>query len=131
MHRRTFPIEVGQRVFLVGTGNAESKPARLIPGKITKIARKYFYVAGEQYIWGGEAKFDKETFFCYDNNNNFGYDIYPSQEAWEQQLDYESKLYQVRNALKRYDNKLRYSSLCSIYNLLVNDGLIADHKHFW
>lgn len=124
MKHRTFPIKVGQLVYLVGTGNAAVKPPRLIPGTITKIARKYFYVAVEHYIWGHEAKFDKETFFCYNHDNNFGYDIYPSQEAWEQQVDYEEKLYQVLNALKRYDYELQYSSLCSIHDLLVQDGLI-------
>lgn len=128
MHRRTFPIEVGQRVYLVGTGNAAVKPARLITGKITKIARKYFYVEGEQYIWGKEAKFLKDTFYCYDHDNNFGYEIYPSKEAWEHEVDYETKTYQVLNALKRHDYKLQYSSLISIYNLLVQDGLISCEK---
>lgn len=128
MQKRIFPIEVGQQVYLVGTGNAAVKPPRLIPGRITKIARKYFYVSCEQYIWGREAKFDKETFSCYDMDNNFGYDIYPSEEAWEQQIDNEAKLYQVLNALKRYDYKLQYSSLLSIHNLLVQDGLISCEK---
>lgn len=94
MKNRKFPIEVGQEVVLEPTGNYvriyNEKPQK---GRITKIARKYFYVdLGPRWL----AKFELETFNGYDQDNNAGWIIWPTEEAYNRAKELDKKLEFIR-----------------------------------
>ena len=76
MANKKFPIEVGQEVVLEPLGNyVRWYKGKISKGRITKIARKYFYVG----ISSTETvKIELETFNGYDQNNNAGWAIWPT-----------------------------------------------------
>lgn len=95
MKNKKFPIEVGQEVILEPLDNNvrmyNGKPRK---GRITKIARKYFYVdLGPRWL----AKVELETFNCYDQDNNAGWVIWPTEEAYNRAKDLDQKLEFIRN----------------------------------
>lgn len=121
MKTKHFSISVGLTVYLEPTGNAtRSKTPDLIPGTISKIGRKYFYVTSQQHLWGGEAKFDKETFTCYDTENNYGYRIYLKPEWYEQEKDRIEKLAEIKNLLSRAGEDLPCGVVFKIHEVLTN-----------
>lgn len=62
MKNNCFSIEVGQDVVLRPTGNnRRGWDGNPIPGLITKIARKYFYVRVNGYGWSNQ-RFLERTF---------------------------------------------------------------------
>lgn len=69
---------VGQKVVLVPYGNF-ARFSTTSTKAITKIGRKYFYI--------GDYAFDLETGKFVDNKDyNGGYRLYPSMEAYEEEL---------------------------------------------
>lgn len=95
MKNRKFPIEVGQEVVLEPDGNyVRMYNGRICKGRITKIARKYFYVD----IGGrGPAKFELETFNGYDQDYNADWVIWPTEEAYNRAKELDQKLEFIRN----------------------------------
>lgn len=121
MHTRKFEISVGLPVYLEPTGNAtRTRNPELIPGTISKIGRKYFYVTSDRSLWGGKAKFDKETFTCWEGDDNYGYRIYLKPEWYEQELDRIEKLSKMRNMLGRIGDELPYGVVCKMYECLMS-----------
>lgn len=118
-----FPISVGQTVFLTPTGNAalhwDGKP---IAAEITMIGRKYFYVqrVGGGYLYGyREAAFLKDSYICRDGNNNYGYNIYESLQAFEQETDKNLKLDQIRSlSWSKLRQDLPYEAVLEIHTIL-------------
>jgi len=84
MSYNTFPISVGQKVWLSPKGNVargwDEKTLR--EGVITKIGRKYFYVAFNDRLYF-EERFEKESFYneCA-GNCNAGYILWESLDAF-------------------------------------------------
>lgn len=71
-----FDIEVGKQVLLMPIGNAARRwDGKLIPGEITRIGRKYFYVKVNGISWK-EEQFDRQTFECHNSDCNSGYVLY-------------------------------------------------------
>lgn len=95
MKNRKFPIEVGQEVVLSPTGNyVRMYGGKIRKGRITKIARKYFYV--DNGAWG-PARFELETFKCDDRDNNAGWEIWPTEAAYNRAKELQEKLEVIRN----------------------------------
>lgn len=95
MANKKFPIEVGQEVVLEPLGNyVRWYKGKISKGRITKIARKYFYVG----ISSTETvKIELETFNGYDQNNNAGWAIWPTEEAYNRAKELDQKLEFIRN----------------------------------
>lgn len=94
MENRKFPIEVGQEVILQPTGNySRMYGGRIRKGCITKIARKYFYV---DIGFRGTEKFEIETFRNENGDNNAGWEIWPTEEAYNRAKELEQKLESIR-----------------------------------
>lgn len=121
MKTKQFSISVGLPVYLEPTGNAtRSRNPELIPGTISKIGRKYFYVTSEHRLWGGEAKFDKETFTCWDVDYNYGYRIYLNPEWYEWERDRVKKLAEIKNLLSRMGDEVPHGVICKMHDVLMN-----------
>lgn len=119
MKTKQFSISVGLPVYLEPTGNAAySRNAELIPGTISKIGRKYFYVTSERRLWGGEAKFDRETFICWDSNENYGYKIYLHPEWYEWEQERIKKLAEIKDQLSRMGDDIPYGVICKMHATL-------------
>lgn len=116
-----FPIEVGMTVYLEPTGNAKGyhKKDTLLCGSVSKIGKKYFYITSEQ-VWGGTAKFNKETFFCWDNDNNFGYSVYLTPEDYEREQTRQAQLRDIRDLACRYMDDLPAEVVAAMYDPLAN-----------
>lgn len=122
MKNRKFPIEVGQEVVLEPTGNYVriygGKPRK---GRITKIARKYFYV--DNGAWG-PAKFELETFKCDDRDNNAGWEIWPTEDAYNRARELQEKLDSIR---KFFQSRYRADTIApevidQVYDLITKEG---------
>ena len=121
MKTKQFSISIGLPVYLEPTGNAtRSRNPELIPGTISKIGRKYFYVTSEQRLWGGDAKFDKETFVCWDSDYNYGYRIYLKPEWYEWEQDRVKKLAEIKNLLSRMGDEIPHGVICKMHDALMN-----------
>ena len=121
MKTKQFSISVGLPVYLEPTGNAaRTRNPELIPGTISKIGRKYFYVTSEHHLWGGEAKFGRETFICWNGDGNYGYRIYLKPEWYEWELDRVKKLAEIKNLLSRKGDEIPHGVICKMYDDLMN-----------
>lgn len=125
MENKRFEIEVGQEVFLRPTGNyRRSWDGQPIPGRIVKIARKYFYVSVNGHTWSDE-RFDREDFSCEEQDRNAGYVIYESEEAFRQDVEYEVMLRLVREFFSGRSGKgLPYEALKQIHAILSYEDMI-------
>lgn len=125
MENKCFKIEVGQEVFLRPTGNNKRGWDREpIPGKIFKIARKYFYVSVNGHTWSDE-RFNREDFSCFDEDGNAGYVIYESEEALRMDMEYETMLLRVRGFFYGQSGKeLPYEALKQIHEILSYEDVI-------
>ena len=122
MHVKKFSISVGLTVYLNPLGNAayRTDDQSLIEAKIARIGRKYFYVEAKTgRLFGGEAKFDKETFQCWDGDNNYGYKIYLHPYWYEWEVDKRKKIEEMRKVLDRNRDDLPYGVVCQMYDSLM------------
>lgn len=67
----------------------------------------------------GEAKFDKETFVCWDSNENYGYRIYLKPEWYEWERDRVKKLAEIRSLLSRMGEEISYGTICKMHDTLM------------
>lgn len=122
MENRKFPIEVGQEVVLEPDGNyVRMYSGRICKGRITKIARKYFYV---DIGFRGAAKFELETFNGYNQDDNAGWIIWPTEEAYNQAKELEQKLEAIR---KFFQHRYRAETVApevidQVYELITKEG---------
>lgn len=116
-----FPIEIGMTVYLEPTGNAKGyhEKGALLCGNVSKIGKKYFYVTASR-AWGEEAKFDKETFRCWDGNNNYGYNVYLTPEDYEREQTRQTQLQEIRDLAGRYRDELPADVVQAMYEPLAN-----------
>ncbi len=120
MKTAKFPIGIGMTVYLEPTGNAKGyhEKGALLCGTVSKIGRKYFYVTAAR-SWGEEAKFDKETFRCWDGNNNYGYNIYLTPEDYEHEQTRQAHLQGIRDLTDRYRDELPANIVSAMYEPLA------------
>ena len=125
MENKCFKIEVGQEVFLRPTGNnLRSWDGKPVPGRISKIARKYFYVSVNGHTWSDE-RFDKEDFSCDEQDRNAGYVIYESEEAFRKDVEHETMRLEIGRYFSRGGGKeLPYEAMKQIYDILSYEDVI-------
>ena len=124
-----FPLEVGQKVYLEGTGNAGFRKNNLREAEIEKIARKYFYV---KLGYWGNLRFDLETYEYSPRASedcNAGYILYKSREAYAHEMELQKKeekiCYVFRNNWgTRFSEKL----IETVYAALSEEGIIKEEK---
>lgn len=88
---KTFPIQVGQEVFLLPEGNArylykanlQTDPPTPIRATITSIGRIYFHVALSEY---NKTRFQKTDFSCHDTDDNTRYRIFQSETDFHETI---------------------------------------------
>lgn len=122
MENRKFPIEVGQEVVLEPIGNyVRWHNGKTRKGRITKIARKYFYV---DISSTGTAKFELETFNGYDQDNNAGWVIWPTEEAYNRAKELDRKLEFIRDFFRyRYQAETVAPEVVDqVYELITKEG---------
>lgn len=112
-----FDIQVDQTVYLVPWGNiarrlrgADDKHA-CEPARVSKIARKYFYVELIDRPNRDPIKFDRETFVAKLDDCNSGYFIYDSVASYDSQLAANREIDEIKKFLDRvrYRNGIRKS----------------------
>lgn len=120
---KKFPIEVGKKVFLEPIGNAAKRgDVEAIEGRISKIGRQYFYVKSEKgFLWCREAKFDKESFRCYDMNLNYGYYIYETMQEFYTEIQRREQLKYIRHEFRKYNREWSSETVSKIYDILISD----------
>lgn len=124
MENRCFEIKIGQTVYLKPTGNFRRgwKGAAIV-GEITRIGRVYFYVQVEgRGVY--EERFYLEDFIHDDRDQNAGFIIYESMEAFYKDASYERMLKEIRNFFSGAVNKPTYETVRGIHDLLLNDDTI-------
>lgn len=129
--RTIHTIEVGQEIYLKPTGNAKSYYAgSMIKGYITRIARKYFYVA-LGIPSGSEHRFTIDGGDGYDHDNNYGYIPYQSREVYDADVQYNSRMLQIRkyfNSVYSPSNWPSMEAVEQIYTILVRDGKVEESR---
>ena len=125
MKNNCFSIEVGQNVVLRPTGNnRRGWDGNPVPGLITKIARKYFYVRVNGYGWSNQ-RFLREDFSCDEGERNAGYIIYESEDAFNRDTEYGEMMKEVRKFFSGFGtNRVSYDALKQIYELLLHEDLV-------
>ena len=125
MKTERFNIEVGQEVFLRPTGNNQrSWDGKPVPGRISKIARKYFYVSVNGHTWSDE-RFDREDFSCDGQDRNAGYVIYESEEAFRRDAECEIMRIKICGFFGGGGGKgLPYEAMKQIYDILSYEDVI-------
>lgn len=125
MENKCFKIEVGQEVVLRPTGNnLRSWDGKPVHGRISKIARKYFYVSVNGHTWSDE-RFFIEDFAHDDGDTNAGYEIFESEAEYQKAVDYEVMLLKVRRYFSGYGNdRPPYETMKKIHDLLSYEDLI-------
>ena len=125
MENKIFKIEVGQEVFLRPIGNNKrSWDGKPVPGRISKIARKYFYVSVNGHTWSDE-RFDREDFSCDERDRNAGYVIYESEEAFRRDVECEIMRLKICGFFGRGGGKgLPYEAVKQIHDILSYEDVI-------
>ena len=123
-------VEIGETVYMRPTGNARFWHGTQIPyvtGIVTKIGRKYFTVnRGRDGIHGGtEEKFTIDGAQCV-NDDNYGYILYGSKEAFERDAERERKLCEIKTYFCHSIGvkALSYEGVCKVYDILKEEGLL-------
>ena len=125
MKTERFEIQVGQEVFLRPTGNNKrSWDGKPVPGRISKIARKYFYVSVNGHTWSDE-RFDREDFSCDEQDRNAGYVFYESKEAFRKDVEHEIMRLKICEFFGRGGGKcLPYEAMKQIHDILLYEDVI-------
>ena len=109
MGYNTFPITVGQKVWLSPKGNVARgwDGHTLREAVITKIARKYFYVAIEDKLYL-EERFEKDSFYneCV-GDCNAGYIIWESPEAFADYCQVIAELSAMKTHIANFERNAR------------------------
>ena len=123
-------VEVGDIVYMRPTGNARfwhGTQIQYVTGTVTKIGRKYFTVnRGHDGIHSGtEEKFTIDGAQCV-NDDNYGYILYGSKEAFDQDTERDQKFSEIR---KYFGQSFRrkepsYEAVCKIYEIMIEEGLL-------
>lgn len=134
--RTVFGISVGMSVCLEPTGNFTRMYKRPFMGTVTSIGRKYFYVSVQDSPHWGNVKFDLETFNCH-YDDNAGFILYPSFEAYKAEKTAVVKLREIRDAVCYAQNLNRipnhkiapsHDAIDKIYQILCAEGLLPEWK---
>lgn len=122
-------IEVGQEIYLKPQGNAKRySGGAMIKGYVTRIARKYFYVA-LGIPGGSEHRFTIDGGDGYDHDNNYGYIPYQSKEIYNADVRYNSQMLEIRKYFSGIYSPSNWPSMDAvekIYDILVQDGKIEE-----
>lgn len=111
-------LKVGNSIFLVPMGNAARYNNIMIETKITKVARKYFYVEDFSRSFS-ETKFEIESGndFCGQYSSNWK--AYLTKECIEKKKRKHKLNDSIRNIFKGYgDSKLSLEQLEKIYLII-------------
>lgn len=122
---KTFPIKVGQEVFLEPTGNLvrrRSGDVQLQRGTIIKIARKYFYV--DRGSGWGPDKFEVETFQNINSDCNSAWILWATEEAYCEAKELERRLECIRSYFRnRHRSEMVPSEVINgVYEMIKGEG---------
>lgn len=133
---KTFEVCKGMEVWLEPTGNLARRGVEPVRGVIVSIGRKYFYVSVPGAPHFQSIKFEIETFHsCYDDNA--GFVIYPSFDAFKTEKTVAAKLRKIGSAITYAQNLNRTSdhttipsseSVDRVYQILQGEGLVPEWK---
>ena len=137
--KKIFEVSVGKQVCLVPTGNLARHSCEPILATIESIGRKYFYVKIDSAPHMGQIKFDRKCFDCHYDDNS-GFNIYESYEAYAKHTLFEKKLAEIEsvlqwcrfhNGIPNVDSKPSYDAVDRIYEILIEEsGIQIDRNIF-
>ena len=127
--RTIHTIEIGQEIYLKPQGNAKRySGGAMIKGYVTRIARKYFYVA-LGIPSGSEHRFTLDGGDGMDADRTYGYIPYQSREVYDADVRYNSQMLQIRKYFTSTYSPSSWPSMEAveqIYDILVRDGKIKE-----
>lgn len=123
-------IEVGQEIYLKPVRNAARTSGQpMIKGYVTKIARKYFYVA-LGIPGGSEHRFTLDGGNGMDADRTYGYIPYQSREVYDADVRYNGLMLQIRKYFNSTYAPTTWPSMDAveqIYDILVKDGKLKEN----
>lgn len=134
--KNTFEITKGMEVWLEPTGNNARPGRQAVKGEIISIGRKYFYVSVPSHPHWANVKFDLEEFRSH-YDDNAGFIIYPSFEAYKAEKTLAAKLREIREAILYAQNINRIpghktipsnDAVDKIYQILRDEELVPEWK---
>lgn len=122
-------VEVGQEIYLKPIRNAARTTGQpMIKGYVTRIARKYFYVA-LGIPSGSEHRFTIDGGDGMDADRTYGYIPYQSKEIYNADVRYNSQMLEIRKYFSGIYSPSNWPSMVAvdqIYDILVRDGKIEE-----
>lgn len=93
----TYTLKVGDTVYLEPKGNAVylSKPKPYITGKVTAVTSRSVHIEPEHSMWAFKLPLGTSEYHNF--NDNFGFAVFPSKEAAENEFNRREKITAIRD----------------------------------